>query len=162
MSANVQKSSSDSTVKWRAIRAWSDAKPSFWSTLCNAVMSLKPISHLGCSRKRVKSSFPNRCTAPYPPRLHRITLAFSSSSAFCKSSTRCLMLPPYVPCELPACLAITTSSPQDFKRFLAPFKKDLSILLEGERMMTRSPFCTYDGKIRLFIIQYFAYGDKST
>ena len=51
---------------------------------------------------------------------------------------------------------------KDFKRFLAPFKKDLSILLEGERMMTRSPFCTYDGKIRLFIIQYFAYGDKST
>ena len=52
------------------------------NTLCRAVMSLKPISHLGCWRNRVKSSYPTRCTAPYPPRLQRITLAFSSSIGF--------------------------------------------------------------------------------
>ena len=47
---------------------------------------------------------------------------------------------------------MTTSSPHDFNRFLAPFRKDLSILLEGERIITRSPSCTYGGKMRLFIL----------
>ncbi|KAA6329584.1 hypothetical protein EZS27_021627 [termite gut metagenome] len=116
-----------------------EAYPCCWNKQCKAVMSLKPIIHLGCLRKRVKSSLSIKCTTPYPPRLQNMAFMSSSSIAAWKSAVRCSIVPAYCPDELRAYLLKTGINPQEENRFSAPFKKDLSILLEGDKIAILSP-----------------------
>ena len=70
---------------------------------------------------------------------------------------RCRIFPALRSVGTPRVLCEYDFQPPGLQTFVGAFRKDLSILLEGERTMTRSPSCRYGGKIRLpiYIINLF-------
>ena len=121
--------------------------PVLFSAMCNAVASLKPITHLGWRRILPNDRRLSSCDAPQPPRAMNMAFMPGESIMRCSSDALSSSVPPYLPSAEQRFVALTTVSPHDSSTLMPGSILSGQALFDALHTATVSPTCRYGGRM---------------